>query len=98
MVVEIKSSPAYGFGVATIASDGTVLDTYFTTLGLGKLADVAAPDLSALVKSDDLRGVTKKSIALEIDISAAPKDVSEDRKSTRLNSSHIPLSRMPSSA
>ena len=77
MVVEIKSSPAYGFGVATIASDGTVLDTYFTTLGLGKLADVAAPDLSALVKSDDLRGVTKKSIALEIDISAAPKDVSD---------------------
>ena len=77
MVVEIKSSPAYGFGVATIASDGTVLDTYFTTLGLGNLADVAAPDLSALVKSDELRGVTKKSIALEIDISAAPKDVSD---------------------
>jgi len=77
VVVEIKSSPAYGFGVATIASDGTVLDTYFTTLGLGKLADAATPDLSALVKSDDLRGVTKKSIALEIDISAAPKDVSD---------------------
>ena len=77
MVVEIKSSPAYGFGVATIASDGTVLDTYFTALGLGKLADIAAPDLSALVKSDELRGVTKKSIALEIDISAAPKDVSD---------------------
>ena len=77
MVVEIKSSPAYGFGVATIASDGTVLDTYFTILGLGKLADAATPDLSALVKSDDLRGVTKKSIALEIDISAAPKDVSD---------------------
>ena len=27
-----------------------------------------------------------------------PKEVVEDRKSTRLNSSHIPLSRMPSSA
>ena len=26
------------------------------------------------------------------------KDQKEDRKSTRLNSSHIPLSRMPSSA
>ena len=26
------------------------------------------------------------------------KDVKRDRKSTRLNSSHIPLSRMPSSA
>ena len=27
-----------------------------------------------------------------------PEDIAEDRKSTRLNSSHIPLSRMPSSA
>ena len=27
-----------------------------------------------------------------------PETYSEDRKSTRLNSSHIPLSRMPSSA
>ena len=26
------------------------------------------------------------------------KDIATDRKSTRLNSSHIPLSRMPSSA
>ena len=31
-------------------------------------------------------------------IPASAKDVLEDRKSTRLNSSHIPLSRMPSSA
>ena len=30
--------------------------------------------------------------------SFANKNVKEDRKSTRLNSSHIPLSRMPSSA
>ena len=28
----------------------------------------------------------------------APDDITPDRKSTRLNSSHIPLSRMPSSA
>ena len=27
-----------------------------------------------------------------------PPQISQDRKSTRLNSSHIPLSRMPSSA
>ena len=29
---------------------------------------------------------------------AAKEEVRKDRKSTRLNSSHIPLSRMPSSA
>ena len=33
-----------------------------------------------------------KQLSLEI------KSISKDRKSTRLNSSHIPLSRMPSSA
>ena len=31
-------------------------------------------------------------------LSRIPKDWRKDRKSTRLNSSHIPLSRMPSSA
>ena len=29
---------------------------------------------------------------------SAARGIQEDRKSTRLNSSHIPLSRMPSSA
>ena len=63
--------------MATIASDGTVLDTYFASLGLGRLSEATPPDLSALMKSDDLRGVTKKTIALEIDIAEAPKDVSD---------------------
>ena len=31
-------------------------------------------------------------------VGGAESDVGRDRKSTRLNSSHIPLSRMPSSA
>ena len=75
MVAEIKSSPAFGFGVATIASDGTILDTYFAKVGMGRIADQKAPDLNALLKNDELRGITKKVIALEIDIAAAPKDV-----------------------
>ena len=37
---------------------------------------------------------TSKLIAFDKDLQA----IAEDRKSTRLNSSHIPLSRMPSSA
>ena len=34
----------------------------------------------------------------DVATSATPEQVKSDRKSTRLNSSHIPLSRMPSSA
>ena len=40
-------------------------------------------------------GVCKRDEGRSLD---ATKKVLEDRKSTRLNSSHIPLSRMPSSA
>lgn len=75
MVAEIKSSPAFGFGVATIAADGTILDTYFAKVGMGKISDQKAPDLGALLQNDELRGITKKVIALEIDIAAAPTDV-----------------------
>ena len=45
------------------------------------------PDVSLPMLNGDYR-----------ELSTAPKDASLDRKSTRLNSSHIPLSRMPSSA
>ena len=37
-------------------------------------------------------------IVLKKDLSKILEKIKEDRKSTRLNSSHIPLSRMPSSA
>ena len=46
---------------------------------------------------DDLKGagVTKKKVSADDKTNAFAV---QDRKSTRLNSSHIPLSRMPSSA
>ena len=37
-------------------------------------------------------------VCLAIEMGADAVDIGKDRKSTRLNSSHIPLSRMPSSA
>ena len=45
---------------------------------------------------DDIRDQLLKDCAIEKDKSGNANGV--DRKSTRLNSSHIPLSRMPSSA
>ncbi len=70
-------SNAYGYGIATTTDKGEVLDTWFHTLGLGTLSSVAAPNLSEFEGSDSLRGVTKKAISLEIDITAAPTSVSD---------------------
>ena len=69
------SGSAFGFGVATIAKSGEVLDTWFHTLGLG--SPVTPPDLSQYEGSDDIREVLKKVVKVEIELSSAPKDVSD---------------------
>ena len=68
---------AYGYGIATITSDGVVLDTFFHHLGLGNLKDHSRPDLSRFEGEDSIRRVVKKSVALEIDIAKPPADVSD---------------------
>ena len=68
---------AFGYGVSTIAANGDVLETYYLSLGLGELAAHAAPDRSALLASDPLRGVTKESVDLEIDLDAAPASAAD---------------------
>ena len=67
-------SLAYGYGVATIATDGTVLDTYFSKLGLGKLADNAAPNLTKLVTEDEIRGIKTELVERQIELSKPPID------------------------
>lgn len=68
-------STAYGYGLATIARDGSILDTYYPVLGLGRLSDRTAPDLGKLIGSDSSRGVRIESVAIEIDLETDPKDV-----------------------
>lgn len=68
-------SKAYGYGVATISDSGAILDTYYKSLGLGEPRDVAPPDLSPLLGSDPVRAIKREEVAIEIDITAAPKDV-----------------------
>jgi len=65
---------AFGFGVATIASNGDVLDTWYPVVGLGALDVSKKPDRSEFLKADALRNVTKVEVDCEIDITAAPKD------------------------
>ena len=68
---------AFGYGIATVASDGTVLDTFFHHLGLGSSSDQTKPDLSRFEGADNLRKVKKRAVEIEIDIASAPKDVSD---------------------
>lgn len=65
---------AFGFGIATLARDGSVLDAYFSVLGLGKLDKHDAPDLAKLLKVDEIRSTKSELIALEIDLDKAPAD------------------------
>lgn len=69
-------STAHGYGVATIAANGDLLDTWYLSVGLGPLP-TTAPDRAAFLAPDALRGVTKKIIDLEITLSDAPKSAED---------------------
>lgn len=70
---------AWGHGLATIAEDGTVLDTWYAELGWGD----EPPPMSALdaghgpVTADERRGVTLKRVRLVIDTDDAPTKASD---------------------
>ncbi len=65
---------AWGHGLATIASDGTVLDTWFPAPALGAVpADAGVPaSVAEGVGADAVREVTVESRLVEIDTDAAP--------------------------
>jgi 2,3,4,5-tetrahydropyridine-2,6-dicarboxylate N-succinyltransferase len=69
------SMRASGHGIATIAG-GVVLDTWFPEPTLATLPSIPAT-LTSLVGSDDIRGVTKELVSIEIDLNAAPTSVSD---------------------
>ena len=62
-----------------------------------RLADIPAIAEAAREEIDDRAGATQVRVSAATELGAAER-AGLDRKSTRLNSSHIPLSRMPSSA
>ena len=63
-----------------------------------KNLDCIATMWNAYLDTIDGRQLTNKDVAVMMVLLKAARLANEDRKSTRLNSSHIPLSRMPSSA
>jgi len=68
-----------GVGLATVAADGTVLDTWYPAPAAGRLSDAQAAEaeLAAQAGADELRGVTTEVVSLEIDLDAAPASTSD---------------------
>jgi 2,3,4,5-tetrahydropyridine-2-carboxylate N-succinyltransferase len=67
---------ASGHGIATIAQ-GTILDVWFPNPTLTALSGAAPSELTALATADDVRGVTRQVVSLEIDIKNAPADAAD---------------------
>ncbi|CAB4756762.1 unannotated protein [freshwater metagenome] len=68
---------ASGHGLATVSLNGAVLDTWFPEPGLGNLSAPVLPFLSALAGVDEIRGVKREVVSLEIDLNMAPDSVSD---------------------
>lgn len=68
---------AWGFGLATIADDGTTLDTWYPAPALGEVPSGATPPeaLTALAGADEVRGVRLEVVTTQIDLAGPPKDV-----------------------
>ena len=71
-----KASAAYGYGISTIAKDGSILDTYFHQLGLGA-AEESRVDLTSLEGADNEREITRASVKTEIELDKPPASVAD---------------------
>lgn len=71
-----KASAAYGYGISTIAKDGSTLDTYFHQLGLGA-AQASRVDLTSLEGADNEREITRTLVKIEIELDKAPASVAD---------------------
>ena len=71
-----KASAAYGFGISTIAKDGSILDTYFHQLGLGS-AEESRVDLTSLEGADNEREITRALVKTEIELDKPPASVAD---------------------
>jgi 2,3,4,5-tetrahydropyridine-2,6-dicarboxylate N-succinyltransferase len=79
---DTASSPArrsaWGHGLATVAADGTVLDTWYPSPALGSDDGSPVPvELRTLAERDDRRAVSVEPVTMEIDLDAAPAGTSD---------------------
>jgi len=70
--------PASGYGLASVAADGTVLDVYYPAPALGYPSGAEPPaELAALAGADEARGVRTEPVSTTIDLDAAPADAAD---------------------
>ena len=77
MASTLEHTHAWGYGLATISGDGTVLDTWYPTPHLGRMpagtSTMTAPEsLTDFVREDARRNVRVDVVAVEIELLAAP--------------------------
>lgn len=73
-------SIASGHGLATITDGGAILDVWFPDPAINELTPISAElsaTLSPLAKHDELRGVKREIVSLQIDTAVAPKDAKD---------------------
>ncbi len=70
---------AWAHGVATVTTDGTVLDTWYPEPVLGEAPEATRvpEELLALAGEDELRGVRTEVVTVSIDLDAAPEGASD---------------------
>jgi 2,3,4,5-tetrahydropyridine-2-carboxylate N-succinyltransferase len=78
----MTSRAAWGYGLATLAANGTVLDTWFPSPTLGALPAgteryIAPAEFEELIGGDPRRGVTVEFMTVEIDLDAAPASTAD---------------------
>lgn len=76
------TSPAWGYGLATISGDGTVLDTWFPSPRLGERPraidpHIAPAEFEELARTDERRNVRLEFITVEIDLDAPPASTAD---------------------
>ena len=80
--VSHSATHAWGYGLTTVAADGTVLDAWFAAPQLGTIpADrdrwIAPSELAALIGADERRAVTIDFVTLEIELAAGPASTAD---------------------
>jgi len=70
------SSLAHGHGIATVAGT-TVLDVWFPAPSLGAMTGSPDSTLMPLIGADEVRGVTREIVSIEINLLEPPKDAKD---------------------
>jgi 2,3,4,5-tetrahydropyridine-2-carboxylate N-succinyltransferase len=78
----MTSRAAWGYGLATIAGDGTVLDTWYPQPKLGAIPKgteryIAPADFEELVGTDPRRNVRLDFVTVDIDLDVAPQSTAD---------------------